>query len=196
MHFGLGGNMTTKADIISLLKTNNKAVARALVVLTARQTATEQNAEQTINRNGEGFRPCHARMGTSMAKFFEKRGYLTPKQIEYWRKPMKTGQMRIEIYAGQLLEVAKSKAAKSAAPAVAQPSGQEVRDDLGNIMEERMVLAELLDTKKFEYNDYLDSDDEPKLAEMDAEIKRIEARINELDDRSRAILAPYRNLGK
>lgn len=179
--------MTTKADIISLLKTNNKAVARALVVLTARQTATEQNAEQTINRNGEGFRPCHARMGTSMAKFFEKRGYLTPKQVEYWRKPMKTGQMRIEIYAGQLLDVAKQKAAQESFAQLQATLAP--LPDISNLMEERMVLAELLDTKKFEYNDYLDSDDEPKLAEMHAEIQRIEARINELDEKSRAILS-------
>ncbi len=106
--------MTTKADIVNLLRTNDRAVARALVVLTERQTATEQAAETTINRNGEGFRPCHARMGTSMARVYNGRGYLSPKQIAYWRTPQKNGQTRIEVYAGQLLDIALARAAAQA----------------------------------------------------------------------------------
>jgi hypothetical protein len=102
--------MVTKTQIIELLKTNDKAVARALVVLNERQTQSEQNTRQTINRNGEGFRPCHARMGTSMAQFYNRFGYLSPKQLAYWRAPMKGNVMRIEIYAGQLLLVAQAKA--------------------------------------------------------------------------------------
>lgn len=101
--------MVTREQIVALLKTNDKAIARALVALNARQTADEQASENTRHHNGMGFRPCHARMGTSMAKFFERNGYLTPKQINYWRLPMKGGKMKIEIYAGQLLEVAKAK---------------------------------------------------------------------------------------
>jgi hypothetical protein len=103
--------MTTKTDIVNLLRTNDRAVARALVVLTERQTATEQASEATINCNGEGFRPCHARMGTSMAQFYNRRGYLSPKQIAYWRHPQKNGQTRIEVYAGQLLDIALARAA-------------------------------------------------------------------------------------
>lgn len=104
-----------KQDIINLLETNDKAVARALVVLTQRQTQDEQASENTKYLNGMGFRPCHARMGTSMAKFYERNGYLSPKQIAYWRKPQKDGKTRIAIYAGQLLEVAQAKAAKKEA---------------------------------------------------------------------------------
>lgn len=100
----------TKQDIINLLASNDKAVARALVALTARQTADEQVAETTKYQNGRGFRPCHARMGTSMAEFFTRNGYLSPKQVAYWRKPQKDGKPRIAIYAGQLLEVAEEKA--------------------------------------------------------------------------------------
>lgn len=99
-----------KQMIVELLKANDKAVARALVVLNQRQTAGEQVNEATLNRNGEGFRPCHARMGTSMAKFYQRNGYLSPKQVAYWRKLQKDGRMRIEIYAGQLLAVAEAKA--------------------------------------------------------------------------------------
>jgi tRNA(Ile2) C34 agmatinyltransferase TiaS len=98
-----------KQDIINLLKTKDKAIARALVVLTERQTADEQSAEITKYQNGRGFRPCHARMGTSMANFYISKGYLSPKQISYWRNTQKDGKMRIEIYAGQLLEIALAK---------------------------------------------------------------------------------------
>jgi hypothetical protein len=100
-----------KQTIIELLRTRDLAIARALVVLNDRQTADEQSNEITKYANGRGFRPCHARMGTSMATFFLKNGFLSPKQIAYWRKPMKGGKMRLEIYAGQLLEVAEQKAA-------------------------------------------------------------------------------------
>ena len=100
-----------KADIINLLHNNDRAIGRALVALNARQTTDEQSAQQVINRNGMGFRPCHARMGTSMAEFFLKRGFLSPKQISYWKAKQSNGQTRIEIYAGQLLIVAIEKLA-------------------------------------------------------------------------------------
>lgn len=103
----------TKEHIVNLLRTNDRAIARALVVLNERQTADERESEATRHHNGRGFRPCHARMGTSMAKQYLARGFLTPKQIAYWRRTMPKGNMRIEIYAGQLLEVAKHKASNA-----------------------------------------------------------------------------------
>jgi len=93
----------TKEKIAELLETNDKAVGRALVRLAELQTADEIAAEDTKYKNGRGFRPAHARMGTSMAKFYERAGYLTPKQINYWRVKDKSGKSRIGIYAGQLL---------------------------------------------------------------------------------------------
>ena len=131
--------MTTKFEIINLLKTRDVAVARALVVLNERQTADEQVAEATKYNNGRGFTAADARVGTSMAQFYEKRGFLTPKQISYWRRLRKDGKMRIEIYATQLLEIANEKAAamqrKLALP----------HDDIGNLMEEKMVVEEMYD---------------------------------------------------
>lgn len=100
-----------KAEIIQLLQSNDKAIARALVVLNERQTLTEQSVESTINHNGVGFTPADARMGTSMAQFFTKRGYLTEKQLAYWKRPNVRGVWRICKYAGQLLEIANQKAA-------------------------------------------------------------------------------------
>jgi hypothetical protein len=43
-------------------------------------------------------------MGTSMALFFERNGYLSPKQVAYWRKVEATGNTRIGCYWRQLLE--------------------------------------------------------------------------------------------
>ena len=95
-----------KQYIIDLLRRSDKAIARALVVLTERQTNDEKDIQQTKYSNGKGFRPCHARMGTSMASFYQSRGFLSQKQINYWRHQMKDGKMRIEIYANQLLKIA------------------------------------------------------------------------------------------
>ena len=137
-----------KQQIIELLKTNDKAVARALVALNARQTDSEQATEETRVRNGQGFRPCNARMGTSMANFYQRRGYLTAKQLAYWRKPNSKGQMRIEIYAGQLALIAQARAAakpvvkydKTREELAAEPTGPvtanpHMGQDLGNLME-------------------------------------------------------------
>jgi hypothetical protein len=104
----------TGTDIVNLLRTNDKAVIRALLVLNERQTTEEQQIEATTTRNDRGFRPCHARVGTNMAKFYQRKGYLTPKQIAYWRVEGKQG-MRIAIYWRQLLSEAKKKAAAKAA---------------------------------------------------------------------------------
>lgn len=102
--------MITKQDIVQLLAENDKAVARALIVLNERQTTDEQRTQSTRVHNGRGFKPCHARMGTSMAQFYQRNKYLSPKQLAYWRKLDKRGTMRIACYWAQLLEVAQAKA--------------------------------------------------------------------------------------
>jgi hypothetical protein len=135
-----------KAAIIELLKTNDKAIARALIVLNERQTAYEQSAESTVNANGVGFTPADARMGTSMAQFYAKRGYLTEKQLAYWKKPNVRGVWRICKYAGQLLDIANQKA-KAARMMEPKPVG-----DVSNMSEELMVLEEMRDN--FEGDDF------------------------------------------
>jgi hypothetical protein len=137
----------TVNDIKALLATNNRAVGRALIVLRNRQTADEKVSERTTHLNGRGFRPCHARMGTSMADFFERRGYLTEKQTNYWRAKMADGNSRIEIYSRQLLEEAAAKAAaKVLADAAKAGVFRERRagEDVGNYEEERMMHAEMI----------------------------------------------------
>ena len=49
--------MVTKEQIVHLLQVNDKAVIRALIVLTERQTEDERLSEQTKFNNGRGFRP-------------------------------------------------------------------------------------------------------------------------------------------
>ena len=109
----MAATQLTREGITELLRTNDKAVARALVVLHKRQTVDEQISEDTRHRNGRGFRPAHARMGSSMAKFYTVRGFLTPKQIAWWRRKDVKGNLRIEIYWKQLIEEAKIRAAKT-----------------------------------------------------------------------------------
>lgn len=104
----------TSTDIIKLLRVNDKAVARALVVLNNRQLSSEQRVGDSVVRNGRGFRPAHARMGTAMAEFYTCNKYLTAKQISYWRATDKNGNMRIGIYHRQLLEEAAAKASQAA----------------------------------------------------------------------------------
>lgn len=152
--------MVTKTQIVELLRTNDKAIARALIALNQRQTADEQMTEGTRHSNGRGFRPCHARMGTSMAKFYERNGYLSAKQIAYWRAPMKNGQSKIEIYAGQLLEVAEAKARIQKV----ESEHASVRD-IGNLLEERMILQETI-----QYNPAARA----RLDEINQELARIE----------------------
>jgi len=158
--------MLTKDVIINLLKTDDRAIARALLVLTERQTYDEQAGEQTRHLNGRGYRPAHARMGTSMSKFFERFGYLSPKQIAYWRRLDKTGSMRIGIYWKQLAEAAEQKKAqKMAAAPIAL---KVIARDFGNDMERKMVLEEELGMA-------IDSDDPALTKPIEQEIDEIDA---------------------
>ena len=101
----------TVESIRQLLRTNDRAVGRALLALNARQTADEQQAEATKYHNEQGFKPCHAKRGTGMAQFYAKTGFLTPRQLAWWRAVTPSGKSRIEVYAAQLLRVAEENAA-------------------------------------------------------------------------------------
>jgi hypothetical protein len=94
----------TKQRIIELLETNDAAVGRALARLHENQTFDEQTHKDVKYRNNVGFRPCDAHVGSGMAEFFKKRGFLTEKQLAYWRSRNAKGTMRIGVYANQLLK--------------------------------------------------------------------------------------------
>ena len=94
-------------------KVGMHAVGRALVHLKNRQTEDEQRSEETKVQNGMGFQPAHARIGTSMANFYEKRGCLSPKQVGYWQNEQnKLKKSRISRYWKQLVEEAELKMEK------------------------------------------------------------------------------------
>lgn len=102
--------MQLTADMIrEKLLTDDRWLARALVALNERQTWDERRDETTRYHNEQGFRPMHAKRGTSMARFYQQRGYLTPRQTAFWRTATASGKTRIEIYATQLLKIAKEK---------------------------------------------------------------------------------------
>jgi len=93
------------------LLTDDRWLARALVALNERQTHDEQRDETTRYLNHQGFRPMHAKRGTSMARFYQRTGFLTPRQRAWWRARTNSGKTRIEVYAHQLLQVAKEREA-------------------------------------------------------------------------------------
>jgi hypothetical protein len=95
-----------KQTIITLLEKNDKSVARALVAINEKQTRVEQNTQSTRNNNGVGFTPADAFMGTSMAQFYSRNGFLSEKQLAYWKRTNAKGVPRIAKYAGQLLTIA------------------------------------------------------------------------------------------
>jgi len=111
-------NAVRAADVIKVLERNDevgdRAICKALVHLYNRQIPAEQAVEATLIHNNRGFRANDAKMGTSMAQQFLRKGTLTPKQINYWRVKNRRGKSRIAVYWRQLLEEAWKKQAKNA----------------------------------------------------------------------------------
>jgi hypothetical protein len=99
----------TREGITELLRTSDKAVERALMVVFNNQTADEQNTGAVVHHNGRGFIFYHAEIGTSMVKQLQRRGFLTQGQISFWRKRNGRGIMNIALYWRQLIEAAKAK---------------------------------------------------------------------------------------
>lgn len=88
-----------KEQIVALLETNDKAVARALIRIYERQTAAEQATQNVRENNNRGFNKADAPALTSIAQRLLRFGSLTPKQVQYVRR-------RITKYWRQLLEIA------------------------------------------------------------------------------------------
>ena len=92
----------SKAAIVELLNSNDRAVERGLVAIYQRQTLEEQVSSTTVKRNGIGFSGSHARLGTYYAKWILGNRRLTGQHLS-------KGRAMILHYAGQLLEIANSK---------------------------------------------------------------------------------------
>lgn len=117
----------TKEELIQKLLTDDDWLGRALMALNRKQTQDERQVEQTRHHNGEGFRPGKdATRGTGMANYYNRHGKLTPKQAAWWRQRTRSGKTRIEVYASQLIRIAKEEQQRKAAQqhAAAQQHGQ------------------------------------------------------------------------
>lgn len=79
------------------LATDDKWAKKALKVINGRQTKAERVCAQTAEANGVGFSMTHAFL-SKYAEFYEKRGFLSPKQ-------MATVKKFIKKYHRQIIEV-------------------------------------------------------------------------------------------
>lgn len=108
----------TKERVQELLKVNDKAVARAILALYARQTAGEQAGEQTDVENGVGFNKIDAPFLSSIAKALPRyNGHMTARQLTTARKMLPK-------YWRQLCEIANEKEAQKAPAAPVQSAPQ------------------------------------------------------------------------
>lgn len=94
----------TKEQLKEKLLQDKNVLIKALIALNNYQTVDEQRALTTKYLNGAGFRPCHANRGTGMVNFFQKRGFLSQKQINWWTQ-RENGKPRILIYLNQLHKI-------------------------------------------------------------------------------------------
>jgi hypothetical protein len=77
-----------KPSIQTLIHSNPKALHRAIIKIYERQTADEQDLDQTIEHNGIGFNGIDAEIMSSFAKQLMTRGFLSPKQTVIAQKKM------------------------------------------------------------------------------------------------------------
>lgn len=89
----------TVEEIKELIKTSDKMVARSVVKLYELQTASEQAAQETHERNGVGFNGIDAAILSSFAQWYKSNGYLSPRQTALARK-------KLYKYSGQLVRIA------------------------------------------------------------------------------------------
>jgi hypothetical protein len=92
----------TAEEIKANLDADPRWVARALLALHARQTAEEQGARVTREKNGAGFNGFDAGVGSSLAEWVAAGRRLTEKQLALARKIVRK-------YAGQLAGIANAR---------------------------------------------------------------------------------------
>lgn len=96
----------TKASIKELLRTNDRAVARALVVLYDRQTQDEKRDVRTKYHNNRGFNHGDAKALSYWACLVRSGHPLFPETL-------KNARRRLMKYAGQLAQIANEKISQS-----------------------------------------------------------------------------------
>lgn len=88
----------TAEDMKNILNKYDDQVGKALVKLYARQTIDEQKDHETKEYNNIGFNGVDAPILTSFAEFYQKKGFLSQKQLVIARK-------KIMKYANQLCSI-------------------------------------------------------------------------------------------
>lgn len=73
-------------ELSELLNKNNRAVERAIVVLFERQTQDEQNIEDAIYRNNQGFSGSTVKRGSYYARWIMSGKHLSGKYLDNARK--------------------------------------------------------------------------------------------------------------
>jgi hypothetical protein len=93
----------TKKELLAALKErlarDDRWALRALTLVYRNETAAEQASQQTIEHNGIGFSGPDAEILSSFAQQYQRRGLLSPKQMNVLRRKMPS-------YAGQVLRSA------------------------------------------------------------------------------------------
>ena len=102
----VNGKVWTVDSLRELIKTNDAAAIRAMLLINARQTAYEQQAGVTIEKNHVGFAHCHAFLSKFAERYYQfGSDSLTPKMMYWIHKAMPK-------YAGQILKIMIERAAQ------------------------------------------------------------------------------------
>lgn len=103
-----------RSEFNALIERNDQigmhAIGRALVHLFNRQTADEQQSNDTRHDNNRGFTSADARRGSITARYYLKHHMLHDWQIQYWLTRDRRGRTRIGKYYGQIAQEAQKKA--------------------------------------------------------------------------------------
>lgn len=78
-----------KEAIQQAIDTNERAVYKALMLIYAQQTDSEQRVGMTTDLNNRGFGAFDAELMTSFAQSFQRYGRLTDKQLALCRKKVR-----------------------------------------------------------------------------------------------------------
>ena len=89
----------TIEEIRKLIDESDTSVARAIVAVYNLQTEDEKVVKETSHSNGVGFSGADANFLSSLAQFYQEKGFLTQGQVRAGRKGIKK-------YAGQLVALA------------------------------------------------------------------------------------------
>ena len=83
------GKEWTKDDVKALIGRNRDAQVRALMIVYHGQTDHEKMCGHCSDLNGKGFTKFDSKLLTSIAQWYERKGYLSDKQygILEWKMP-------------------------------------------------------------------------------------------------------------